>query len=59
MTTTSGLDDYDPVVYLYVLVGGARIKGEFLTPRKSIEGVIAPFVRKVRRLRATPLTAVV
>lgn len=36
MTTTSGLDDYDPTVYLYVLVGGAQMRGEFLVLRKTL-----------------------
>lgn len=35
VTTTSGLDDYDPTVYLYTVVGGARIKGEFLVLQKQ------------------------
>lgn len=38
VTTTSGLDDYDPTVYLYILVGGAQIRGEFLVLRKRILG---------------------
>lgn len=29
ITTTSGLDDYDPTVYLYVQSCGGKIKGEF------------------------------
>lgn len=33
-TTTSGLDDYDPTVYLYTVVGGAKIVGEFLVFRR-------------------------
>lgn len=36
VTTTSGLDDYDPTVYLYVLSGGATIRGEFLVLRKTL-----------------------
>ncbi len=36
VTTTSGLDDYDPTVYLYVLSGGAQIRGEFLILRKTL-----------------------
>lgn len=36
VTTTSGFDDYDPTVYLYVLVGGAQIRGEFLVLRKML-----------------------
>ncbi|MBI3115092.1 MAG: GNAT family N-acetyltransferase [Candidatus Kerfeldbacteria bacterium] len=39
VTTTSGLDDYDPVVYLYVLVSGAQIRGEFLVLRKHLRAV--------------------
>lgn len=35
VTTASGLDDYDPTVYLYVLKGGAQIRGEFLILRKT------------------------
>lgn len=36
VTTTSGLDDYDPTVYLYILVGGAQMRGEFLILRKTL-----------------------
>ncbi len=36
VTTTSGLDDYDPTVYLYVLAGGGQIRGEFLVLRKTL-----------------------
>lgn len=36
VTTTSGLDDYDPTVYLYVLAGGGQIRGEFLVLRKGL-----------------------
>ncbi len=29
-TSTSGLDDYDPLIYLSTVVTGAGIRGEFL-----------------------------
>lgn len=34
VTTTSGLDDYDPTVYLYTVVGGAAIQGEYTVLRR-------------------------
>lgn len=36
--TTSGLDDYDPTVYLYTVSGGAQIVGEYVNCTKLASG---------------------